>query len=64
VKPKYRPLSPQLRADHIAALDRLGQGVVNLSAPPLHWRRFVVVSVVARPLGAGPFKPPRVASRG
>jgi len=49
VKAKYRPLSPQLRADHIAALHRLGQGVVSLSAPPLHWRRFVVVSVVARP---------------
>jgi hypothetical protein len=49
VKAKYRPLSPKLRADHIAALHRLGQGVVNLSAPPLHWRRFVVVSVIARP---------------
>jgi hypothetical protein len=48
-KARYRPLSPALRADHIAALNRLGQGVVNLSAPPLHWRRFVVVSVLARP---------------
>jgi len=42
----YRPLTPKLRADHLAALDLLGRGVVGLQAPPLHWRGFVVVSAL------------------
>jgi hypothetical protein len=46
VTAKYRPLTPKLRADHLAALDLLGRCVVGLQAPPLGWRRFVVVSAL------------------
>jgi hypothetical protein len=46
VTAKYRPLTPKLRADHLAALDLLGRCVVGLQAPPLEWRRFVVVSAL------------------
>jgi len=46
VTAKFRPLTPKLRADHLATLDLLGRGVIGLQAPPLQWRRFVVVSVL------------------
>jgi len=43
VKGQYRSLTPEERADHIAALALLGRMVLVPPAPPLHWRRFVVV---------------------
>jgi hypothetical protein len=46
---KYRQLTPELRADHMATLAVLGHRVVAASAPPLHWRKFVVVTVGATP---------------
>jgi len=46
----YRDLTPEQRADHIAALASLGRLVLTLPADRLHWRRFVVVTVAEPPL--------------
>jgi hypothetical protein len=45
VKAPYRRLTPELRAEHVAALAVLGRLVVSLPSDRLQWRRFVVVSV-------------------
>jgi hypothetical protein len=42
----YRHLTPEQRADHVAALALLGRLVLTLPPDRLHWRRFVVVTVV------------------
>jgi hypothetical protein len=44
VKPRYRRLTPELRAEHAAALHLLGRLVVALPPGRLQWRIFVVVT--------------------
>jgi len=47
VKGQYRRLTPELRADHIAALAVLRRGVVALPPDRLQWRNFIVVTARA-----------------
>jgi hypothetical protein len=48
VNSQYLRLTPELRASHIATLAVLTRSVSGgPAAPPLHWRRFVVVTVGA-----------------
>jgi hypothetical protein len=44
---KYRRLTPDLRADHIATLGVLAHQVDTAPTSPLQWRKFFVVTVAA-----------------
>lgn len=47
VNARFRPLTPKLRADHVATLTLLGRGVLRQPRQLLQWRKFVVVSLRA-----------------
>jgi hypothetical protein len=47
VNVRFRPLTPDLRAYHVAALTVLCRRIARVATPLRAWRGFVVVSVAA-----------------